>query len=338
MSDYEPDLLSNRWKSLRDENPRLRIRDAADQLNVSEAQLVALGVGDTATRLRTDWADLLFELHRLGPLMGLTRNDHAVHERHGGYGSIKILGDTRIVKDGGFEAVLFLSEWHSGFAVTEVSHEVVRHSLQFFSRDGCAVHKIYLTGESCLSAFMELVDQFRCSNQSRVMAAEGRASAPVSPDTDAFWSSRLLSGWPLAADGQPLTVPDLSLRSEAIAHDPLPAGAAEAILKRAADLKASLIIAVGNSGALQLHRGPIHKILRTGPWINVLDEPFNLHLRDTQLSSGWLIRELTEGENQSLCWCDEHHKPALQIFSEDRSGSWDECLSAARLGTKEVVA
>lgn len=338
MSEYDPDELSLRWKALRDENPRLRIRDAADQLNVSEAQLVALGIGESATRLCADWADLLLELHHLGPLMGLTRNDHAVHERHGGYSNIRILGEVHLVREGGFEVALFLSEWCSGFAVSEVGHEQVRHSLQFFSQDGCAVHKIYLTNESHLTAFKELVDQFRSSDQSRVLAIETRATSHVYPDADALWSSRLLLDWPLAADGQPLTVPDLSLSSEAIAHDPLPAGAAEAVLTRAAALNTPLVIAVGNPGALQLHRGPIHKILRTGPWINVLDDPFNLHLRDAQLSSGWHIRELTEEKKPSLCWCDEQGRPALQIFSEDCSGSWDECLSTALIGDGEVAA
>lgn len=91
MSESTPEVLRDRWNTLREENPKLRIRDAAEQLGTSEAQLLALGSGETSTRLRGDWADLLLELHRLGPLMGLTRNDHAVHERHGGYGTQRIL-------------------------------------------------------------------------------------------------------------------------------------------------------------------------------------------------------------------------------------------------------
>ncbi|TAJ28231.1 MAG: hemin-degrading factor, partial [Reyranella sp.] len=41
--------LAARWSRLRGEKPALRIRDAAATLGVSEAELVALGVGTTAT-------------------------------------------------------------------------------------------------------------------------------------------------------------------------------------------------------------------------------------------------------------------------------------------------
>jgi putative hemin transport protein len=78
-----------------------------------------------------------------------------------------------------------------------------------------------------------------------------------------------------------------------------------------------------------MHRGPIHKILRTGPWINVLDDPFNLHLRDTQIASGWHVEEHGGTGQAYLCWCDCQHQPILQISSEDRSGSWADCLEAA---------
>ena len=43
--------LAARWSRLRGEKPALRIRDAAATLGVSEAELVVLGVGQTATAL-----------------------------------------------------------------------------------------------------------------------------------------------------------------------------------------------------------------------------------------------------------------------------------------------
>jgi putative hemin transport protein len=89
---------------------------------------------------------------------------------------------------------------------------------------------------------------------------------------------------------------------------------------------------------LQLHRGPIHKILRTGPWINVLDEPFNLHLRDTPIASGWQVQEHGVTGQDALCWFDRQHQPILQILSEDRSGHWAECVEAACKPARVVAA
>jgi len=338
MLDLEPAKLRSRWQTLREENPKLRIRDAADQLDVSEAALVALGVGETATRLQSNWTDLLFELHRLGSVMGLTRNDHAVHERHGNYGKLEMLGDVVIAKDGGFEAALFISRWTMGFAVSESSHGQVRKSFQFFDEEGVAVHKIYLTEQSCSELFEDVVTQFRSADQSDVVQVGSRPGQKPGDDIDVLWSSRIFSDWPKSADGRALTDPDMSLKSASVQADPLDTGSVEVVLNRAAELGTPLVVVVGNSGAVQLHRGPVQKILRTGPWINVLDETFNLHLRDNQLAAGWRIRELTDIGAISLCWSDGQHRPVLQIFSEDRSGSWDECVKASVNGNQRDVA
>ena len=36
---------------------------------------------------------------------------------------------------------------------------------------------------------------------------------------------------------------------------------------------------VGNRGCIQIHSGPIQDIKPMGPWINIFDETFHLHLR-----------------------------------------------------------
>ena len=51
--------LAARWTRLQGEQPALRIRDAAATLGVGEAELVALGIGRTATPLASDWRALL---------------------------------------------------------------------------------------------------------------------------------------------------------------------------------------------------------------------------------------------------------------------------------------
>ena len=46
--------LTEQWRTLQSEQPRLRARDAAKKLNITEAQLVSLSCGDTAVRLRPE--------------------------------------------------------------------------------------------------------------------------------------------------------------------------------------------------------------------------------------------------------------------------------------------
>ena len=43
--------LKERWEQFKEENPRVRIREAANQLGVSEAELLATGLGDDVIKL-----------------------------------------------------------------------------------------------------------------------------------------------------------------------------------------------------------------------------------------------------------------------------------------------
>ena len=92
--------LYQAWQTLRGEEPRLRARDAAERLSVSEGELTASRLGVDAVRLRPEWASLLPALGELGHIMALTRNDDAVHEKTGTFGPLQ----------GGGHVALFVGE------------------------------------------------------------------------------------------------------------------------------------------------------------------------------------------------------------------------------------
>src|SRR5690606_27131779 len=60
---------------------------------------------------------------------------------------------------------IFLSAWDKAFAVSETSEHGSRKSLQFFGKDGLAIHKIYLTPDSNEAAFDTLVEKYKSENQ-----------------------------------------------------------------------------------------------------------------------------------------------------------------------------
>ena len=109
--------LAARWSRLRGEKPALRNRDAAASLGVSEAALVALGVGRTATPLVNDWRAILKELPEVGRVMCLTRNEDCVHERHGRFEDVRVTGPHGLVLGADIDLRLFLGQWKIGFAV-----------------------------------------------------------------------------------------------------------------------------------------------------------------------------------------------------------------------------
>ncbi|HEY0257554.1 MAG TPA: ChuX/HutX family heme-like substrate-binding protein, partial [Candidatus Methylacidiphilales bacterium] len=75
--------LKTRWSELLKKIPKLRIRDAATELGVSEAELLATRCGISVTRLEGNWGELIKKFPKLGEVMCLTRNEAAVHERYG---------------------------------------------------------------------------------------------------------------------------------------------------------------------------------------------------------------------------------------------------------------
>ncbi len=85
--------LAQRWQALREKNEKLRIRNAAEQLGVSEAELLATRVGNGVTRLNNDFKKLFTEVESLGIVMALTRNDAMVHEKTGQYKDLSIHGN-----------------------------------------------------------------------------------------------------------------------------------------------------------------------------------------------------------------------------------------------------
>ncbi|HEX2616191.1 MAG TPA: ChuX/HutX family heme-like substrate-binding protein, partial [Flavobacteriales bacterium] len=77
--------LKQRWDDLVAQQPRMRIRNAAQALGVSEVELLATRIGDGVTRLRPAFKEILSGVPALGRVMALTRNDDVVHERKGEY-------------------------------------------------------------------------------------------------------------------------------------------------------------------------------------------------------------------------------------------------------------
>jgi len=260
------------WKSLLDAEPRLRIRDAAARLGVYEMDLVALNCDGTTTRLRNGWIGLLSSLAPLGELMGLTRNDHAVHELHGHYRNPEVTDSPREVVFNELGLRLLVDSWRHGFAVTEEAGGSARHSLQFFDSAGTAVHKIYVTERSHLGAYEDLVERHAAAKPFQAKGTtRGERLGGVSPKPP--------------TQAEPLPAGDrLTAR-------PVDRSSVERIMQLTAEIGLPLQIVVPSPAAVQTYSGPIHNIKRTGPWINVLDAGFNLHLRDAEAASFWVVSE-----------------------------------------------
>jgi len=327
MNTETPALLKERWQELTSQEPKLRIRDAATRLGVTEVQLVALGCGNGTVRLRADPQELLRQATRFGRVMALTRNNHAVHERKGPYTEPGFFGPMGQVAGKDIDLRLFLNHWKSIFAVTEGE----RRSIQTFDAAGHAVHKIYLQDDSDQTMFDQFVQGQQAEDQSPAQSVEAAPEPKADLPDDEIDRDALLAGWRALQDTHEfhgllrkhhvgrrqalrLTEPEFAVPVDARTTG-------ERLLNAAATANLPIMVFVGNHGCIQIHTGEVNKIARYGDWINVLDPDFNLHLRDTALTHAWVVRKPTkDGTVTSVELFDAPGNLVVQFFGARKPG------------------
>jgi putative hemin transport protein len=338
--------LAARYAAFREEHPKVRIRDAAQRLGVSEVALVATGCGGASTRLDGDWQRLVGELHRLGPLMALTRNEHAVHEKTGTYGRLSHSGSVGTLL-GAIDLRLLFSRWQHGFAVREKSAHGVRESLQFFDQVGTAVHKVYLTDDSDRGAYRDLVASFRGADQGIDQAILRRPPRTPTVDDDQVDVGDLQAHWRALQDTHDFNdlltrfgvarLQALRLVDDELAA-PVGSNAVRRVLQWVAERRVPIMLFVASPGAVQIHTGPVTNLVSLGPWFNVLDETFSLHLRETAIATSYVVRKPTrDGVVSSLEAFDADGDLVCQLFGRRKPGqaenpAWREALEAAFTG------
>ena len=256
----------------------------------------------SALRLRPDWHALMGLLEPIGEVMALTRNASCVHEKIGVYQNPTITERVGVVASGNIDLRAFYSKWAHGFAVTEMTSRGRQHSLQFFDISGVAIHKIYLRENSDVKAYQSLTKQFADDSQQSGLYTEN--PVPKSPeqadqqidlqalhqawaalrDTHDFFSLLKAHG---VSRVQALRLAQPKFVQQVHCAEVL------RVLTAAAAREIPLMAFVGNHGMLQIHSGPIHKVWYAKPWLNVLDDSFNLHLRMDHIDTAWVVKKPT---------------------------------------------
>lgn len=330
--------LRQTWLDYQKANPQTRIRDAAAALGVSEAELLATDCGASVTRLQAPekppgWGALIQRLPALGRVMALTRNEHCVHERKGVYSAPEFFGTIGTVAGPDIDLRFFLNHWHFGFAVVEETRDGLRRSLQFFDGTGTAVHKIYLQPESDAAAFDAIVNAFKSADQGAAITVTTKAApAPELPDSE-IDIENFRAAWRGMQDTHEFYVmlkkfrlgrlQALRLAGEDFARKIAPLSA-EPLLRAAAAEKLPIMVFTGNEGMIQIHTGPVEKIVpfgKDGEWINVLDDDFNLHLRQHAITEAWVTLKPTRDGYVTSVECYEAGKElVVQFFGKRKPG------------------
>ncbi|BDG70418.1 hemin-degrading factor [Roseomonas fluvialis] len=337
-------LVERHAELLRSAGTMVRARDAAERLGTTEAALVASGATGPATPLRPDWAALIGAMPRAGRVMALTRNDHAVHERHGRFEDVSAGPGHILVLGPDIDLRLFPGRWAHAYALGGE-----RPSIQVFDADGVAAHKVFATDATDRDGWAGILRDFA------IDAAAAPPAAPVAPSPVAapgvVDAAALRSDWLGLRDTHDffpmlrrhgtsrrqafgLAGEDLALR--------LSADAGAQALRLAAAGAVPVMVFVGNRAAIQIHTGPVSRLVDVRGWFNVLDPDFNLHLREAGVAEAWRVVKPTEdGAVTSVELLDAAGEVIALLFGARKPGQperdeWREV--AASVETRHALA
>lgn len=341
---------------------RARHRDIAKAMGLSEGELIAAhgGAFDAnesplkARRLSPQWPEIVAALEVLGELMALTRNESCVHEKVGVYRHTSANGHVGLVLGGAIDLRVFYSQWAHGFAVKELLADgAAQRSLQFFDAQGQALHKVFLRAGSDEAAYDALVARFAVAQDVPGMLVNApRAPVVEQPDAaidvagwrDAWASMRdTHEFFGLMKRFNVTRTQGLRLAASEFVQS-VPTASAHEVLTRAAQSSVPIMVFVGNPGMIQIHSGPVQRVEVMGPWLNVLDAGFNLHLREDHIAQAWLVKKPTsDGLVHSIELFDAAGETIAMFFGERKPGQaercdWRELLSTLSSEVEPCVA
>ncbi|RKF14591.1 hemin-degrading factor [Roseovarius spongiae] len=310
-------------REARARNPKQRERDLADKLGISEAQLLAAHVGHGVTRLNAHPDGIIGAACTLGEVMALTRNESCVSEVVGHYDNYQPGKHAAMVLNEPMDLRIFPNRWASAFAVEKETENGVRRSLQAFDRAGDAAHKIFLREESALPAFERAVAELRHDDEAPDLAVKPRdTTEPPRANPDKVEALR--KGWAAMTDTHQFYSMAGKLKMNRLGAyrivgapftRALATGSVDSMFHAVRDAGIPIMIFVGSHGCIQIRSGDLKTLKPMGPWLNVLDPGFNLHLRLDRVAEVWAVEKPTKrGAALSVEAFDSEGGLIFQIF------------------------
>lgn len=239
-------------------NSKLRIRDISNKLNVSEAELLSLSVNDSVSFLSINDFNQFFTylLSNIDKVMFLIRSEFVVHEKIINPFQYKIINDSIINKKNNSLLIKFNSETfkYSFFEIKRHNNRNLK-SFQFFDYYGTSILKIYLKGKKDVE-FENLANQYKIEYKYQIQKD--------------FTSDKYIQFKNKHSDKMP-PHSDFKLTLRQLLND---------IAKKSIPVN---IYAFGIE-CMQCHSDIIKNIVDYGPWLNIMDKNFNIHVLENKIS------------------------------------------------------
>ncbi|MEN7549900.1 ChuX/HutX family heme-like substrate-binding protein [Rapidithrix thailandica] len=327
--------LIKAWEEIQKAKPETRIRNAAQELNVSELELLATRAGEDCIRLTGNWPEFVKRLPELGPVMSLTRNESCILEHKGTFDEVSTFGEgSRAMATvlGPIESRMFFKSWFVGFAVKMEKRNRTLHSVQIFDHAGEAITKIYLQEDSHWEAYETLIRDFSSPDQGKLQEVTPYPEEIYAEEID---QEAFLEDWKNLKDTHAFFGMlrkykvhryDAMHLAEGHFTFQLPKASVRQLLQRASGQKLPIMIFTGNRGNIQIHQDIVRTIRvierESAVWLNVLDPTFNMHLREDHIASVWVVKKPTEdGVVTSVEIYDDNKVLIAQFFGLRKPGN-----------------
>jgi putative hemin transport protein len=206
-----------------------------------------------------------------------------------------------------------------------------RRSLQFFDQHGNALHKIIITENSNIFSYENIIEKYQSNDQSpkiEIQAPKINQHPLIDSDIDLMSFQKDWLGMADTHEFYDLIKKYKLSRIQALRFAPegyaqrVPLQFTRELLRKVAIKHIPIMVFVANRGAIQIHTGPISKVVMLDPWLNILDKNFNLHLREDDIYDTWVVRKPTDdGIVTSLELFDSQGQVIVIFFGERKPGT-----------------
>ena len=239
-------------------NSKLRIRDISNKLNVSEAELLSLSTNNGVSFLSINDYNHFFSylLSNIDKMMLLIRSEYVVHEKIIKPNEYEIINNKIINKNDNSLLIKFNTETfkYTFFEVRKHNKRILK-SFQFFNKEGNSIIKIYLKGKNNIE-FENLANQYSVKYDYQIQKDY------ISKNFDNYKNAK-----PKIKSS--FTDSSLPLRQ---------------VLNQIAKKSIPVNIIGYGIECIQCHNDKINNIVDYGPWLNVMDKNFNIHILEDKIT------------------------------------------------------
>ena len=272
--------LKDQWIKLKQQEQykKIRIKDAADLLNVSEAELLSTTIGNNTEFIKSsNWSFFLQEISSIGEMMYLIRNDDVVHENITTIAKLNILDNQFIeLYSNQSQTIINVLLIKFAFVTTAIIRGKSVHSFQLFDKSGKAIIKIYLKN----------------NNQSEFDAIKNKYQAPYKYELQKLMKNQNIKNQKVHLKQNLISYINRFQNNQNYSIELMEKMKYEKstislhnYLIKIVETKSKITIGINNGAALQTYSGYIENVIHKFNWLNIMDKNFNLHIKDENIKS-----------------------------------------------------